>query len=138
LKVSKPSALERTLVRCAFLVLAVAISATSMAVADTDPSAGSNITVTTCHPQLDPPPLRIIYKNTAPQTVTEVDFDVNTPAGLLTSVKDKGKFASGATINHVFALPSGSSPLGLSQAHCDVTKVRYADGTAWPTPSPSP
>jgi hypothetical protein len=125
-------------VRYALLVLAFAISITSMAIAAPDPSAGSNISVTTCHAQMDPPPLRIIYKNTAQQTVTEVDFDVNTPAGLLTSVRDKGKFASGATINHVFALPSGSSPLGFSQAHCDVTKVLYADGTAWPSPSPSP
>jgi hypothetical protein len=125
-------------VRYALLLLAVAMSVTSWAVADPDPNAGSNISVTTCKAQLDPPPLRIVYKNTAPQTVTEVDFDVNTPAGLLTSVRDKGKFASGATINHVFALPVGSSPLGFSQAHCDVTKVQYADGTVWPSPSPSP
>ena len=128
---------QRT-VRYALLVLTVAIFVTPVAIADPDPSAGSNISVTTCHAQLDPPPLRIIYKNSAPQTVTEVDFDVNTPVGTLTSIRDKGKFASGATINHVFALPSGSSPLGFSQAHCDVTKVKYADGTVWPSPSPSP
>jgi hypothetical protein len=121
------------------LVLFVAISLTAVAAADPDPSAGSNITVTTCHAQLDPPPpLRIEYKNTAPLTVTEVDFEVVTTAGTLTTVNDKGKFASGATINHVFTLPSGSSPLGLSQARCEVRKVKYADGTMWPSPSPSP
>ena len=125
-------------VRYGLLAFFLALCATAFAVSDPDPSAGSNISVTTCHAQLDPPPLRIIYKNSAPQTVTEVDFDVNTPVGTLTSIRDKGKFASGATINHVFALPSGSSPLGFSQAHCDVTKVKYADGTVWPSPSPSP
>src|SRR5580698_333478 len=126
------------MVRYLLLALLAAVAATAFASADPDQTAGSNITVTTCHAQLDPPPLRIIYKNSAPQTVTEVDFDVNTPVGTLTSIRDKGKFASGATINHVFALPSGSSPLGFSQAHCDVTKVKYADGTVWPSPSPSP
>ncbi|MBV8722896.1 MAG: hypothetical protein JO277_12140, partial [Candidatus Eremiobacteraeota bacterium] len=29
---------------------------------------GSNVTVTTCRAQLDPPPLRIAYTNTATQT----------------------------------------------------------------------
>ncbi|HEY1428059.1 MAG TPA: hypothetical protein VGF18_00670 [Candidatus Tumulicola sp.] len=124
--------------RYMLLAFALTASVASAAIADPDPSADSNITVTTCHAQLDPPPLRIVYKNTAPSTVTEVDFDVRTPAGLLTSVNDEGKFASGATINHVFSLPSGSSPLGMSQAHCDVTKVKFADGTVWPSPSPSP
>jgi hypothetical protein len=114
------------------------MAATATAFADPDQAPGSNITVTTCHPQLDPPPLRIIYKNTAPLTVTEVDFDVMSPAGLITSVHDKGKFASGATINHVFSLPSGTSPLGMSQARCIATRVKYADGTSWPSPSPSP
>jgi hypothetical protein len=129
---------KELIVRYGILAVILALSATTFAFSDPDPSAGSNITVTTCHAQLDPPPLRIIYKNTASQTVTEVDFDVNTPVGTLTSIHDKGKFASGATINHVFALPSGSSPLGFSQAKCDVTKVKYADGTVWPSPSPSP
>jgi hypothetical protein len=126
------------MVRYLLLALLAAGAATAFASADPDQTAGSNITVTTCHAQLDPPPLRIIYKNTAPQTVTEVDFDVRTPVSLLTSVHDKGKIANGATINHVFALPDGSSPLGLSQIKCEVTLVKYADGTVWPSPSPSP
>jgi hypothetical protein len=125
-------------VRYLLLALLAAGAVTAFAAADPDPNAGSNITVTTCHAQLDLPPLRIVYKNTAPQAVTEVDFEVRTPVSLLTSVRDKGKIASGATINHVFALPDGSSPLGLSQVTCHVTLVKYADGTVWPSPSPSP
>jgi hypothetical protein len=97
---------------------------------------GSNVTISTCHAQLDPPPLRIAYVNTAKAAATEVDFEVDTTAGPIQSVSDRGSFESGKPINHVFALPAGVSPLGLSSARCVVTKVIYADGTAWKNPGP--
>jgi hypothetical protein len=97
---------------------------------------GSNITITTCHAQFDPPPLRIAYVNTAAATVTEVDFQVNSNAGPIEAISDRGTFESGKPINHVFALPPNSSPLGLSSARCIVTKVVYADGTVWKNPNP--
>jgi hypothetical protein len=92
---------------------------------------GSNITITTCHAQLDPPPLRIAYVNDAKVAATEVDFRVDTNAGTIQTVSDRGKFESGKPINHVFALPVDVSPLGLSSARCIVTKVLYADGAVW-------
>ena len=99
-------------------------------------TAGSNVTITTCHAQLDPPPLRIAYVNTAKQTATEVDFEIDTNAGQLQTVSDRGSFESQKPINHVFALPADVSPLGLSSARCIVTKVVYADGTVWRNPKP--
>lgn len=95
---------------------------------------GSNITITTCHAQLDPPPLRIAYVNTSPTTATEVDFEVDTNAGPIQNVADRGSFEAGKPINHVFALPVDVSPLGLSSARCIVTKVVYANGTVWKNP----
>jgi hypothetical protein len=97
---------------------------------------GSNITITTCHAQLDPPPLRIAYVNDAKISATEVDFEVNGNAGPIQTVSDRGTFESGKPINHVFPLPIGASPLGLSSARCIVTKVVYADGTVWKNPQP--
>jgi hypothetical protein len=97
---------------------------------------GSNITITTCHAQLDPPPLRIAYVNTATSAATEVDFEVDSNAGTIETVVDRGTFESGKPINHVFALPTGASPLGLSSAQCIVRKVVYADGTVWKNPTP--
>lgn len=97
---------------------------------------GSNIAVTTCHAQLDPPPLRIAYVNTATATVTEVDFEIDTSAGTIETVADRGQFAKGKPINHVFALPTNVSPLGLSSARCIVTKVVYDDGSVWKNPKP--
>jgi hypothetical protein len=99
-------------------------------------TAGSNVTVTNCHAQLDKPPLRIGYTNVASKTATEIDFTVTGTAGLIQTVKDTGKFASGTPINKVFALPQDISPLGLGSAHCIVTRVVYADGTIWVNPSP--
>jgi hypothetical protein len=102
--------------------------------ADLQQTPGSNITVTTCHAQLDKPPLRIGYTNTAATTATEVDFAiVVVAAGVIQTVHDVGKFAHGTPISHVFALPPDTSPLGLSSARCVVTKVVYADGTTWPS-----
>ena len=95
---------------------------------------GSNITVTTCHAQLDPPPLRIAYVNAADVTAKEVDFEVDTTAGPIQTVADRGFFESGKAINHVFDLPTNVSPLGLSSARCIVTRVVYADGTVWKNP----
>jgi hypothetical protein len=80
--------------------------------------------------------LRIAYVNDAKITATEVDFDVDTNAGTITTVSDRGTFESGKPINHVFALPVDVSPLGLSSARCVVTKILYADGTAWKNPKP--
>ena len=97
---------------------------------------GSNITITTCHAQLDPPPLRIAYVNTAKIAATEVDFEVEGNAGPIQTVSDHGTFDSNTPINHVFALPPNVSPLGLSSARCIVTKVVYADGTVWKNPKP--
>src|SRR5579862_7589269 len=104
-----------------FVVLAalfVMAPATILCAAAADPvqMPGANLTVTTCHAQLDPPPLRIAYVNNAPSEASEVDFDIVTTAGTIETVKDSGHFASGQPINHVFALPSGVSPLGLSSA----------------------
>lgn len=95
---------------------------------------GSNITITTCHAQLDPPPLRIAYVNTAKTTATEIDFEIDSNAGPIETVTDRGSFESQKPINHVFELPTGASPLGLSSARCIVTKVVYADGTVWKKP----
>jgi hypothetical protein len=99
---------------------------------------GSNITVTTCHAQLDLPPLRIAYVNTAQTAAIEVDFQVNSNAGSIEPVTDRGSFETGKPINHVFALPPNFSPLGLSSARCIVTRVVYADGTVWKNPNPNP
>ncbi|HVA27420.1 MAG TPA: hypothetical protein VNF68_04530 [Candidatus Baltobacteraceae bacterium] len=106
------------------LVLAVVLGAPVQA-------PGSNITVTTCHAQMEPPPLRITYTNTAKIAATEVDFDIVDNAGTVRTVTDRGSFATGKPISHVFALPVDVSPLGLSSARCIVTKVVYADGTTW-------
>jgi hypothetical protein len=95
---------------------------------------GSNVTITTCHAQLDPPPLRIGYVNTAKATATEIDFQIDSTAGPLETVTDRGNFESQKPINHVFALPTDVSPLGLSSVRCTVTKVVYADGTVWKNP----
>ncbi len=108
------------------------------ALADPAQTPGSNITITTCHAQLDKPPLRIAYKNTAPAAATEVDFSIVDNTGLIATVRDIGKFESGTQINHVFGLPPDTSPLGLSSARCIVTKAVYADGTAWVNPNPNP
>lgn len=97
---------------------------------------GSNITITTCHAQLDPPPLRIAYVNTAKVAATEIDFEVDSNFGTIETVVDRGTFESGKPINHVFALPTDVSPLGLSAPRCVVTKVAYADGTVWNNPKP--
>lgn len=97
---------------------------------------GSNITIKTCHAQLDPPPLRIEYTNDAKVAATEVDFQVDGNAGTIQTVTDRGRFESGTPISHVFALPTDASPLGLSSARCVVTKVVYADGTVWKNPKP--
>lgn len=120
------------------LVAAAAITAAVPAFADPVQTPGSNVTVTTCHAQLDKPPLKIGYTNAAPLTAVEVDFTVAGNAGVIQTVKDTGKFASGAPIVHVFSLPLDASPLGLSSARCIVTKVVYADGTTWVNPASTP
>lgn len=97
-------------------------------------TAGSNVNVTTCHAQLDPPPLRIAYVNAGTVAAVEIDFDVVSVVGTIESVADRGHFAPGKPINHVFKLPEDISPLGLSSARCVVTKVVYADGTVWTKP----
>jgi len=99
---------------------------------------GSNITISTCHAQVDRPPLKIEYKNVAPQTATEVDFTVSGSAGVIKEVQDTGQFATGAPIVHVFSLGVDASPLGLASARCIVTKVVYADGTTWINPAKNP
>jgi len=104
------------------------------AAADPAQTPGSNVTVTTCRAQLDKPPLRIAYENVAPLTAAEVDFAVVGSVGVITTVRDIGKFVKGTPISHVFSLPEDTSPLGLSSARCIVTKVVYADGTAWLNP----
>jgi hypothetical protein len=92
---------------------------------------GSNVTITTCFAQVQPPLLRIGYVNTAKAAAVEIDFDVESNAGPITTVTDRGTFESNAPIVHVFPLPSDVSPLGLSSARCVVTKVAYADGKTW-------
>jgi hypothetical protein len=117
----------------AIVAIAAPVVAAPVVAAPVDPTQtpGSNITVTTCRAQLDKPPLRIAYKNVAPTAATEVDFDIVVGAGVIETIRDIGRFGSGAPINHVFALPVDASPLGLSSARCIVTKVVYADGTTW-------
>jgi hypothetical protein len=121
-------------------IAAAAIAAAALATAAADPeqTPGSNITVTTCHPQIGVPPLRIGFSNTASTTAVEVDFSVIGTAGMIRTVKDVGKFEAGTPISHVFALPDGTSPLGLASARCVVTKVVYADGTTWVNPKAVP
>ena len=118
------------------LSLAALVSVTGGAVADTAQTPGSNLTVTNCHAQLDPPPLKIGYTNDATVAATEVDFRVTAYGRTIQTVVDRGEFASGKPISHVFALPPDTSPLGLSSAHCVVTKVVYANGTSWTNPNP--
>jgi hypothetical protein len=92
--------------------------------------------VTTCHAQLDPPPLRIAYTNTGPKTAVEVQFHIVSNYGDVEDVVDHGQFGSQQPINHVFKLPDNASPLGLSSVRCVVTKITYADGTTWTNPAP--
>ncbi len=119
-------------------VIAAIVAMTTPALAAADPvqTPGSNVTIATCHAQLDRPPLRIAYKNVAPATATEVDFAIVDTTGVIAKVRDIGKFDPGTQINHVFGLPPDTSPLGLSSARCVVTKVVYGDGTAWTNPNP--
>ena len=126
------------MIRPILAVLLAVMAAAAPARADVAQTPGSNITVNLCHAQLDKPPLKIGYKNTAPLTATEVDFTVVGSAGVIQTVKDTGKFAPGAPIVHVFALPPDTSPLGLVSARCLITRVVYADGTTWANPSPGP
>ncbi len=109
---------------------------TLAAAADPVQTPGSNVTIATCHAQLDRPPLRIAYKNVAPTAATEVDFAIVDTTGIIASVRDIGKFETETQINHVFGLPPDTSPLGLSSARCVVTKVVYADGSSWTNPNP--
>lgn len=95
---------------------------------------GSNVNVTNCHAQLDPPPLRIGYTNAAVVAAVEVDFDVVSVVGTIERVVDRGRFEPGKAISHVFKLPPDVSPLGLSSVQCVVTRVLYADGTSWSKP----
>ncbi|HTX58656.1 MAG TPA: hypothetical protein VMH02_03185 [Verrucomicrobiae bacterium] len=115
------------------LLLAAAATPTPVPIAQTP---GSNVTVSICHAQLDKPPLKIGYTNLAPRPATEVDFTVVGTAGIIQTVKDVGRFATGTQIIHVFRLPYGTTPLGLSSARCVVTKIVYADGTSWVNPNP--
>ncbi|MBV8373668.1 MAG: hypothetical protein JOY69_10430 [Candidatus Eremiobacteraeota bacterium] len=117
------------------IAIALVIASIMPPAAEDVQTPGSNITVTTCHAQLDPPPLRIIYANTASVAATEVDFEIVDSAGTIETVVDRGNFTTGKPINHVFGLPPNVSPLGLSSARCTVTKVMYADGTTWSKPS---
>ncbi len=117
-------------------ILLVAMAVPAAASADVAQTPGSNIVVTTCHAQIGKPPLRIAYKNDSQKGAKEVDFSLVDAAGLVTTVRDVGKFGAGAQINHVFDLPADVSPLGLSSASCVVTKVTYMDGTSWTNPNP--
>jgi len=115
------------------VAVALTLGATPSPVPQT---SGSNVNVTTCHAQLDPPPLRIAYVNASTVAAVEIDFDVVTAVGTIESVDDRGHFEPGKPINHVFSLPANVSPLGLSSVRCVVTKVVYADGTTWNNPQP--
>ena len=117
----------------AFAAVAVAL-ALGVSPSPLPQTPGSNITVTTCRAQLDPPPLRIAYSNAATVAATEVDFDIVGAVGTIESVADRGHFEPGKPINHTFHLPPDVSPLGLSSVRCVVTKVVYADGTTWSNP----
>ena len=97
---------------------------------------GSNIAITTCHAQLDPPPLRIAYSNVAAVAATEVDFAVVGGVRVIETVTDSGSFAPNSPINKVFKLPLDVSPLNLHSVTCVVIKVIYADGTTWVNPNP--
>jgi len=97
---------------------------------------GSNIAITTCYAQLDPPPLRIAYSNTAKTAATEVDFAIVGDVRVIETVTDRGTFAPGKPIDKVFRLPIDVSPLSLHSVHCVVTKVLYDDGTKWTNPNP--
>lgn len=118
------------------LVLSAVLLVAAAASTEPEQTPGSNITVTQCHAQLDPPASRIGYTNTAKVAAAQVEFTIEDSAGTVQVVTDRGNFAPATPITHVFKLPQDVSPLGLSSARCIVTKVVYADGTTWTNPNP--
>ncbi len=136
---------------------------TAIAHADTAQTPGSKITVSQCTLKLpsDPavttgvnaqgqpttsesvtlgssgsPSIRIGYTNDADVAAAEIDFALVGRSGTMTAVKDVGNIGAGADIRHDFKIQLESFPLNPGATKCIVTKVLYADGTAWVNPSP--
>jgi hypothetical protein len=136
---------------------------TAIAHADTAQTPGSKITVSQCTLKLPSDPavttgvnaqgqpttsesvtlgssgsssIRIGYTNDADVAAAEIDFTLVGRSGTMTSVKDVGKIGAGADIRHDFKIQLESFPLNPAATKCIVTKVLYADGTAWVNPSP--
>ena len=81
--------------------------------------------------------IRIGYPNDADIAAGEIDFALVGRAGTMTSVKDVGKIGAGAEIQRDFEIQLDSFPLNPGATKCIVTKVLYADGTAWVNPKPT-
>ena len=143
------------------LLGAVAMT-TAIANADVAQTPGSKITVSQCTLKLPSDPtvttgvnaqgqptttesatlgssgsssIRIGYSNDADIAAGEIDFALVGRTGTMTSVKDVGKIGAGAEIQHDF-IQLDSFPLNPGATKCIVTKVLYADGTAWVNPNP--
>jgi len=144
------------------LLSAIALT-TAIANADATQTPGSKITVSQCAIKLASEPtmgtgvnaqgrpttsetvtlgstgsssVRIGYTNDADVAASEVDFTLVGRSGAMTSVKDVGKIDANKDIEHDFKIQLGSFPLNPAATKCIVTKVLYADGTAWVNPSP--
>jgi hypothetical protein len=136
---------------------------TAIAQADVTQTPGSKITVSQCTLKLASDPavttgvnaqgqptssesvtlgssgsssIRIGYTNDADLAAAEIDFALVGRTGTMTSVKDVGKIGAGADIKRDFKIQLDSFPLNPGATKCIVTKVLYADGTAWTNPNP--
>jgi hypothetical protein len=153
----------RSSMRNIIALLGAVAMTTAIAIADVAQTPGSKITVSQCTLKLPSDPavttgvnaqgqpttsesvtlgstgsssIRIGYTNDADVAAAEIDFALVGRTGTMTSVKDVGKLGAGAVIQHDFKIHLDSFPLNPGATKCIVTKVVYADGTAWVNPSP--
>jgi hypothetical protein len=119
--------------------------------------AASNIVLTECNPHLhtaaeahpwvdpygnahyNPTPfpswdafLMVGFTNQGTKAATEVDFGLVSSGSLVAVAKDVGTFAPGVAVEHEFAVSREIFPLGIG-THCTVQRVKYADGSTWPS-----
>lgn len=144
------------------LFLAAIVGGSATALAATDQTPGSNITVLTCyphvhaagvtHPWIDPygvhqSPARfpseegflaIDYRNDSKTAATEIDFGLVVRDSLVATAKDVGKFSTAVKIQHEFVVSREIFPIGESSPYCAVLRVKYADGSEWRNPRPPP
>ena len=140
----------------------IVIGSSATADEQTRQTAGSNITVVTCHPHMHGPGeahpwvdpygvhrtpnafpyydgfLAIDYKNDADEAATEVDFGLVSRGSLVATAKDTGTFSKGIMIQHEFVISREVFPIGTTFPYCAVLRVRYRDGAEWHNPNPPP